>query len=189
VGRLEGKKALVTGGGRSIGRACAMGLAKEGADVGITYVSNSETATETVSSITALGRHSKAYKANSSKLAEVQTAVDEFVSDFGRLDILVNNAGILKRTPFLEITEGEWDMIMGTNLKGYFLVGQTAAKKMIKNGGGVIVNMSSAGQELAAPNPLLHRQGRSGDVDEADGPGVGTSSHQSECRGPGPRGD
>jgi NAD(P)-dependent dehydrogenase (short-subunit alcohol dehydrogenase family) len=155
LGRLEGKKALVTGGSRSIGRACALGLAKEGADVGITYVSNSEAAAETVGSITALGRQSKAYKANSSRLTEVQRAVDEFVSDFGRIDILVNNAGILRRTPFLDISEEEWDLIMGTNLKGYFLVGQTAAKKMVKNGGGVIINMSSAGQELAAPN-LTH---------------------------------
>ena len=155
MGRLDGRRALVTGGSRGIGRACAVGLAKEGASVGITYVSNSDAAADAVHSITTLGRQSKSYKANSSKLSDVKTAVDNFVADFGGIDILVNNAGILKRTPFLEISEDEWDAIIGTNLKGYFLVGQTVAKKMVNNGGGVIINISSAGQELAAPN-LAH---------------------------------
>src|SRR5437667_2427344 len=133
MGRLDGRRALVTGGSRGIGRACAVGLAKEGASVGITYVSNSDAAADAVHSITTLGRQSKSYKANSSKLSDVKTAVDNFVADFGGIDILVNNAGILKRTPFLEISEDEWDAIIGTNLKGYFLVEQTVEKKMVKN--------------------------------------------------------
>jgi NAD(P)-dependent dehydrogenase (short-subunit alcohol dehydrogenase family) len=72
------------------------------------------------------------------------------------IDILVNNAGVLKRTPFLEITEGEWDWTLDTNLKGYFMAGQAVARRMIgREIGGTIINMSSAGQAVAAPN-LTH---------------------------------
>jgi len=147
--------ALVTGGSRGIGRACALALAREGADVAITYVRNVDDADEVVRRIVGHGRRSKAYRADSSRSKEVEQMVESLLSDFGKIDILLNNAGVLRRTPFLDITEKEWDWILAINLKGYFIVGQRVAKHMVARGSGVIINMSSAGQELAAPN-LAH---------------------------------
>ena len=154
--RLAGKRALVTGGSRSIGRGIALGLAREGADVAVGYRGSRADAASAVREIEALGRRGSAVQGSTDSQADVERIVAGAHDFLGGLDILVNNAGVLKRTPLLEITEEEWDAILDVNLKGYFLVGQAAARRMIADGTpGAIVNVSSAGQAVAAPN-LTH---------------------------------
>lgn len=154
--RLAERRALVTGGSRSIGRGIALGLAREGANVIVNYRSDRDAAERTAAEVRALGRRATVVQGDTSVQADVHRLVEAAVEALGGLDLLVNNAGILKRTPFLEIDESEWDAILDTNLKGYFLVGQAVARHMIQSRvGGAIVNVSSAGQKVAAPN-LTH---------------------------------
>lgn len=141
--KLAEKVALVTGGSRSIGRAIALGFAREGADVAVNYVSNTEEAQSTVRDIEALGRQALAVKADTSKRAEVEAMVNEVWERFGQIDILVNNAGVQKRVFFLELEEKDWDWMLGVNLKGYYLVGQAVAARMKARGHGAIINISS----------------------------------------------
>jgi glucose 1-dehydrogenase len=154
-GRLNGKVALITGGSRSIGRAIAMGFAAEGAKVAINYVSHEQEARAVVQAIERDGHEAISIRADVSKRAEVVSMIQAVIDAFGALDILVNNAAVLKRTPFLDISEEEWDWIFSINLKGYFLCSQEAAKHMVKQDGGVIINMSSASEQLAGMN-LTH---------------------------------
>jgi NAD(P)-dependent dehydrogenase (short-subunit alcohol dehydrogenase family) len=154
--RLEGRRALVTGGARGIGRGIALGLAGEGADVAVGYRSDQRAAERTAAEISALGRRAAIARGDPSARAAVERVVAAAIDALGGLDLLVNNAGILRRTPFLDIEEREWDAILDTNLKGYFLVGQAVARHMIdRSTAGAIVNVSSAGQIVAAPN-LTH---------------------------------
>ena len=154
--RLQGQRALVTGGSRSIGRAIALGLAREGADVAVNYRQDRAAAEETAAAIRALGRRAAVVQGDTSVRADVDRLVREAIEALGAIDLLVNNAGVLKRTPLLEIAEAEWDWILDTNLKGYFLVGQAVARHMVERGiAGAIINTSSAGQLIAAPN-LTH---------------------------------
>ena len=154
--RLEGKRALVTGGSRGIGRAIALGLARDGADLAVNYRRSRGDADSAVREIEQMGRRAVAVQGSTDSRADVKRFVAEAHDVLGGLDILVNNAGILKRTPFLEIREEEWDAIVDVNLKGYFLVGQAVARRMVEAGtAGAIVNVSSAGQAVAAPN-LTH---------------------------------
>jgi NAD(P)-dependent dehydrogenase (short-subunit alcohol dehydrogenase family) len=154
--RLADRCALVTGGSRSIGRAIAVGLAREGADVVVNYRGDREAAEATAAEIRALGRRGTVVQGDTSLRQDVERFVGEAIAALGRIDLLVNNAGILRRTPFIEIEEREWDAILDTNLKGYFLVSQAVARAMIERKiEGAIVNTSSAGQLLAAPN-LTH---------------------------------
>ena len=140
---LAKKVVLVTGGSRSIGRAIALGLAREGADVAVNYVSNTDEAQSTVRDIEALGRQALAVKADTSKRAEVEAMVNEVWERFGQMDILVNNAGVQKRVFFLDLEEKDWDWMLGVNLKGYYLVGQAVAARMKARGHGAIINISS----------------------------------------------
>lgn len=154
--RLEGKRALVTGGSRSIGRAIAVALAREGADVAVNYKRHKEAAEEVVKAVTEYGRRGMVIQASTDSKADVERMAAEADRFLDGIDILVNNAGVLKRTPFLEITEEEWDWTLDTNLKGYFMVGQAVAGRMIgREINGTIINISSAGQIVAAPN-LTH---------------------------------
>jgi NAD(P)-dependent dehydrogenase (short-subunit alcohol dehydrogenase family) len=141
--RLKGQIALVTGGARSIGRAIAVGLAREGTDVAIIYVNHPEAAQEAVREIEALGRRALAVKADVAKQADVQAAVEEVERRLGAIDVLVCNAGVQKRIFFLDLQENDWDWIVDTNLKGCFLVGQAVAARMKERGRGKIINVSS----------------------------------------------
>lgn len=156
MGTLDGKVALVTGGSRSNGRAMALGLAEAGADVAVNYVAHPDAAAEVEQQIVAMGRRALAVQADTSRREQVEAMVERVRGELGPIEILVNNAGVLKRTPFLEIDEQEWDWIIDINLKGPFLVGQAVARTMVRDGvKGSIINISSAGQQLAAPN-LTH---------------------------------
>jgi NAD(P)-dependent dehydrogenase (short-subunit alcohol dehydrogenase family) len=149
--RLAGKVALVAGGARGIGRAIALGLAREGADVAILYVRNPEAAAEAVKAIEGLGRRALAVQADVAKKAQVQAAVAQVEERLGPIEVLVSNAGVQKRIFFLDLPEEDWDWIVGTNLKGCFLVGQAVAARMKERGRGKIVNVSSEAAGFPAP--------------------------------------
>jgi len=155
---LKDKIALVTGGSRSIGRAIALGFAREGADVAVNYEQHPEAAKEVVQEIERLGRRAVAVKADVSDSAQVRAMVQQVLDTFGRIDVLMNNAGIVRRVPFLELTEEVWDRVVDIDLKGVFLVSQLVAQHMVMQGrGGVIINTSSVSSEMAQAN-LTHYQ-------------------------------
>ena len=118
--RFAGKSVLITGGSRGIGRACALAFARNGADVAINFNKSEDEAKEVMRTAESLGVKSQIFRADTSKSSEVGAMVEEVFSGFGKIDILVNNAGVLKRTPFLQISEEEWDWVLEVDLKGYF---------------------------------------------------------------------
>ena len=140
---LTGKKALVTGGSRGIGRGICLALAKQGADVAVNYRSNQAEAETVVSEIKAMGRQAFAVQADVSLAESVAKMFAEIKNRWGKLDILVNNAGIVKFANFEEVTEEDWDKTLDTNLKGQFLCARAVVPYMEKQGGGRIINIAS----------------------------------------------
>lgn len=138
---LKGKKALVTGGSRGIGRGIALALAKQGADVAINYHSNKDEAEKVVAEIKKMGRNSFSVQADVSSVDDVIRMFEEVKKLWGKLDILVNNAGIVAYADFETMTEEQWDKILDVNLKGQFLCSREAVKLMGK--GGRIINIAS----------------------------------------------
>jgi len=138
---LTGKKALVTGGSRGIGRGIVLALAKQGADVAVNYHSKAEEAEAVVAEVKKLGREAFAVQANVADAASVTKMFVEIKTKWGKLDILVNNAGILSVFPFEKIPQEEWDKVIAVNLKGQFLCSQEGLKLM--GPGGKIINMAS----------------------------------------------
>lgn len=140
---LEGKTALVTGGSRGIGKAIALTLAGYGADVVVTYTRSADAANEVKEEIENMGRKSKALQADAVDFAKAEEVIGEIVEDWGKLDILVNNAGITRDNLILRMKEEEWDEVINTNLKSIFNYSKAAAKPMMRNRGGSIINISS----------------------------------------------
>jgi len=138
VFRLDGKTALVTGAGRGIGRAIALALAAAGAELILVSRTPSEL-DEAAREIASHGGKARALPFDVTDSA----AVREAFAGLGRLDILVNNAGLNRPQPFLKVDEGTLDLLLGLNVRAAFLVAQAAARLMVANGGGVIINMSS----------------------------------------------
>ena len=144
---LKDKVALITGSSCGIGRGVALNMAKEGAKVIIDHFRNEKDAMEVVDIIKSSGGTAIAIDADVSIKKEVENLVEKGWEEFGRIDILVNNAGIAPATPFLEITEKEWDRTINVNLKGTFLCSQAVAKRMVENNikGKIIVTTSING--------------------------------------------
>lgn len=142
MGLLTGKIAVVTGGAQGIGEAISTTLAKEGASIAVIDV-NLEKAMETAANIKKLGVDAEAYKADVSNTAEVEATVDKIVDKFKRIDILVNNAGVTRDNLLIRMTEQEWDLVIAINLKGTFNFTKAAAKIMMKQRIGSIINISS----------------------------------------------
>ena len=160
---LEGMTALVTGSGRGIGSALAVGLAQAGANVAVSDVSEQMAGAEdTVSRIRKEGVDSATHVLDVLNLANIRDTVSGVVQDFGRLDILVNNAGIRRRQPALEVTEENWDAVMDTNLKGPFFCAQAAAKPMMEQGFGRIINISSQLAVVAGENRAAYCASKAG---------------------------
>ena len=134
--KLKGQKALVTGGNKGIGKAIALAIAKEGADVFINYHSDSEGAQQTVAEIKALGRQAFAGQADVGKEEDVQQLFKEAIKQLGGLDILVNNAGINGQSPITEMTLDEWRSVIDTNLTSQFLCARAAVNQFLKQGPG-----------------------------------------------------
>ncbi len=139
---LEGQVAIITGCGQGIGKAIALRLAREGADIAVIDI-NGETGAATAQEIRRLGRRATVSVTDVSKYHMVEAGVNAAASELGRVDVLVNNAGIEKRAPFLEITPEDWQRQLDVNLSGTFYCTQAAARQMVKRRYGRIVNLSS----------------------------------------------
>ena len=151
--RLDGKTAVVTGAGRGLGRAFALGLAEAGADVAVTDIDGT-TAARTAEEIGSLGKRSIAIPADASSAADALRMVAEVSRAWGRLDIAVNNAA--KSLPIrdaVSITEEDWDGLMNLNLRGTFFCAQAEAKAMIPHGSGRIINIASICGSIVWPEP------------------------------------
>ena len=152
--RLAGKIALVTGAARGIGLACARAFVREGAKV-VLADANAEEGRAAAERLAAEGAAARFVRCDVSRKREVEAAVAEAASAFGRLDILVANAGIVHAADFLELEEADFDRVIAVNLKGVFLAGQAAARQMVRQGGGgAIVNMSSVNAVVAIPDQV-----------------------------------
>jgi len=156
--RLEGKKAIVTGGSSGIGQAIALGFAAEGADVVITYLNGEKAAEEVIGQIKMQGRRTAAFKVDLTQRNEIDPFIEKAIGFLGEVDILVNNAGILTRSPFLKITPEELDQVINLNLMVPFLLTQAVAREMIKrNIHGNIINISSISDHVSVVG-LSHYQ-------------------------------
>lgn len=152
---LEGRVAIVTGAGRGLGRTMALALAAAGADV----VVASRTATEVEAvrdEIRALGRRSEAVIADAAREDDCERLIEHTMTQLGALDILVNNAGINVRKPVLELSLEEFQSVMATNLEGYFLCARAAGKRMVGQGSGKMINVSSIMGRVALPGQAAY---------------------------------
>ncbi|MFC0473138.1 3-oxoacyl-[acyl-carrier-protein] reductase [Halalkalibacter kiskunsagensis] len=140
---LQGKTAIVTGASRGIGRATAIELGRNGANVVVNYAGSQERAEQVVAEIKALGVDSLAIQADVANSEQVQAMVKETIDTFGSIDILVNNAGITKDNLIMRMKEDEWDAVINTNLKGVFNCGKAVTRQMMKQRYGRIINIAS----------------------------------------------
>ncbi|MEA4893227.1 MAG: 3-oxoacyl-[acyl-carrier-protein] reductase [Peptococcaceae bacterium] len=140
---VKGKVALVTGGSRGIGRAICLELAGQGAEVIINYSGNRQAAEDTAAACRALGAKALILQADVAKAKDCKTLFDQAVAFSGRVDLLVNNAGITRDGLLIRMSEEDYDQVLDTNLKGAFLCAREAARLMMKQRFGRIVNMSS----------------------------------------------
>lgn len=150
--RMKGKRIVVTGGARSIGRACAERFAEEGASVAILDMlvdRGQATAREIAEKY---GVDCRFYECDVGTKVAVDRSIDQVIGDFGGIDVLFSNAGITRRADFLDLSEEDWDDVIRINLKSMFLVGQKVARHMAERGeGGAIVNMSSSSVRMTMP--------------------------------------
>jgi 3-oxoacyl-[acyl-carrier protein] reductase len=141
--KLKDKIALVTGSSRGVGRAVALGFAKQGANVVVNYTSNENAANEVVETIQSMGCKALAVKADVAQKAEAENLVNSAIDTFGRLDILVNNAGFTRPAMMIKMTEDQWDQVVDIHLKGAFLCAQAAGLHMKEQKSGKIINVTS----------------------------------------------
>lgn len=140
---LNGKTALVTGASRGIGRAIALRLAEDGANVAVIYAGSADKAEAVVNEITALGVNAKAYQCNVADSAAVNETVKAVTNDLGKIDILVNNAGITRDGLMLRMKDEDFDAVLDTNLKGVFNMIRACYSGFIRKKSGRIINISS----------------------------------------------
>jgi gluconate 5-dehydrogenase len=160
---IRGKVALVTGASKGLGKAMAMGLAKAGADLALC----ARDLDELEKSRAEAGSHgvtARIYRMDVLARASIRETVDAIVRDFGRVDILVNNAGVNVRKPVTQLAEEEWDLVLDTNLKGYFLVAQAVAPHMIQRGKGKVINIASILGTVALDNQVAYASSKGGIV-------------------------
>lgn len=144
---LTGRIALVTGSSRGIGKATALALAQNGADIAVNYISQKDAANATVEKITGLGRKAIAVQADVSVSSEVDQMVRDIRSELGEIEVLVNNAAIAKQRSIEEVTEADWDETIAINLKSAFLVTQAILPGMRERQWGRIINISSGASQ------------------------------------------
>jgi 3-oxoacyl-[acyl-carrier protein] reductase len=151
---LEGKKAIITGGSRGIGRALCEVLAREGADIAFNYNQSDERAAATVERIEAFGRRALSFKVSVTDRPAINKMVREVIRQFGRIDILINNAAINRGDNFATMTERAWDEVIDTNVNGLFNVTKPIFKQMLRQRYGQILNLSSIGAVRALPTAV-----------------------------------
>ena len=141
--RLEGKNAVVTGGGRGVGRAISIAFAQEGANVVVNYASNSKAADEVVEIIQGMGRKAVAVKGDVAQKADAETIINTCVENFGSIHILVNNAGISKPGMMHKMSVETWDEVVNIQMRGPWLCAQAASKYFMQQNYGRIINVTS----------------------------------------------
>jgi 3-oxoacyl-[acyl-carrier protein] reductase len=141
--RFDGKFALVTGASRGIGRAIALRLATDGANILVNYNTNADAASAVAEEIAVLGREAHVLQADVARADDVDRLVQAALQRFGRIDVLVNNAGITRDTLIMRMSEDDWDTVLDTNLKSAFLVTKAVLRPMLRQRAGRIVNITS----------------------------------------------
>ena len=159
---LASQVALVTGAGRRIGRVIALTLARAGAHVAVNYHRSAAGARSAVREIRSLGVEALALQADVSRPSEVRAMFRAADRKFGRLDILINNAGVFFAAPWDKLSERDWDRALGTNLKGPFFCAQAAARVMLRQRGGRIINIASLGGLRAWPSYMHYCSSKAG---------------------------
>ncbi|MDP4161910.1 MAG: SDR family oxidoreductase [Bacillota bacterium] len=154
--RIDGKKAVVTGAGRGIGRSLAIGLAEAGADVAL-LSRTAEDLKETATHIHKLGKKTLILPTDVTSRQEIQKAISTIQDEWGTLDILINNAGMNIRSKALDVSDEEWETIMNTNLKSAFMVSQEAGRLMKEQGtGGRIISITSVAGHVALRTGVVY---------------------------------
>jgi len=151
------KVVIVTASDSGIGKKCALMLAEQGYDVGITWHSDEKGAEETAREIRGLGRRAETVQLDLSNLPDGAAGIDELISRFGRIDALVNNAGAMSKNPFLDVTLDEWRKLFTVDVDGAFLCSQKVAHAMVQQGsGGRIVNITSVHEHTPLPEACAY---------------------------------
>ena len=159
--KLSGKVALVTGAGKRLGRAVALRLAREGADVAVHFGKSEEEATAVAREIESGGRRAIAMKAELTSVEEIRGLVQRVAHEFGRIDVLVNSAANFLQSSVISTTEEVWDASLDTNVKGPFFLAQAAAP-WLRRSNGVIVNFADTGGILGWPGYIAHSVSKAG---------------------------
>ncbi|MGQ9870500.1 3-oxoacyl-[acyl-carrier-protein] reductase [Leptodesmis sp.] len=160
--RLKDKVAIVTGASRGIGRATALALASEGANVVVNYASSQEAADKVVAEITAMGSQAIALSADVSQADQVDNLVNAVMEKWGRIDVLVNNAGITRDTLLLRMKLEEWQAVIDLNLTGVFLCTRAVSKIMLKQRSGRVINITSVAGQMGNPGQANYSAAKAG---------------------------
>lgn len=160
--KLQGKVALVTGGAIRVGKAVALALAREGADIAFSFNSSARPAEETAQEIKALGRRAFFRQADVAEVMQCQALVADTVRELGRLDVLVNSASLWCKTPLGEITEADWDKVTSIVLKGAIFTSQAAAPHLAGGGAGAIINIVDLSAWIPFPRYIAHSVAKAG---------------------------
>ena len=160
--RLRDRVAVITGASRGIGRAVALALAAEGANVVVNYASSSAAAQDVVAAITDAGGSAIALQADVSKLEQIDALVKDTLEKFGRIDIFVNNAGITRDTLLLRMKPEDWQAVIDLNLTGVFLCTKAVSKVMLKQRSGRIINIASVAGQMGNPGQANYSAAKAG---------------------------
>lgn len=160
--RLKGKSAVVTGGGRGVGRAVSVAFAREGADVVVNYATRVESAQEVVAEIQKMDQKAVAVKGNVANKEDCERIIRTAVDHFGKIDILVNNAGISKPAMLSKMTEEQWDEVVDIHLKGAFLCTQAASPYFIEQKDGRIINVTSVAGIVGTTGQINYASAKGG---------------------------
>jgi 3-oxoacyl-[acyl-carrier protein] reductase len=162
MGWLTDRKALVTGASRGIGKAIALLMAEEGADIAFTYRSDFAAAEESLKAIQAKGVRASAYQSDAKDLTSTGKVVDAVVEEFGRVDILVNNAGITRDRLLVRMSEQDWDEVIDTNLKSAYNFCKAVWRPMVSQRRGKIINVASISGVIGNPGQTNYSAAKSG---------------------------
>lgn len=158
---LQGKVSIITGAANGIGQACARLFAEQGAKVVLADIQDAQ-GQSLAQELIAQGQQASYVHCDVGHKSDVDALVTQVLKQYGRIDVLVSNAGIFKTSPFLEVSESDFDEVLRVNLKGAFLMGQAAARAMKANGGGAIVHMSSVNGVMAIPEIASYNVSKGG---------------------------